>query len=200
MIRDRLIVVLRGTPPSTGAPAPEPVVPPPHALDPDGVKAFAEHARWVYALHDKRSDVFGQRAATILAFDGALLSLLVAGLVAVKKNVEFTDGVVVNVVVLAVLPVLSAFACLLAMSPRKVVIPKNAEMREHWATFRRSDSKLHVPAQVVHSFLGGDQDPLASVAKEAKSRGAWFEGALVLLITAVLALGVLAVQLLRQLT
>lgn len=199
MIRGWLIRRLGGTPPAAAA-APTPVPEPSRALDEAGVAAFAEQTRWVYALHDKRSDVFGQRAATILAFDGALLSLLVAGLVAAKANIDFTEPIIVNVVVLAALPVLSAFACLLAIAPRDVVIPETANLREHWAKFLRSDFTGHPTAQIVHAFLGGAKDPLDSAAREAKSRGKWFERGLVLLITAVLALGVLAVRLLVQLT
>ena len=199
MIRHRLILLLGGTPPAANlAPGLPPELPP--ALDPEGVKAFAEQTRWVYALHDKRSDTFGQRASTVLAFDGALLSALVAGLVAVKRNLDFTDWIVVNVAVLIALPVLSSLACMRAISPRRVVIPATSKLREQWAGFLRSDPKSHPPAQIVHSFLGGEQDPLASAAKEAKSRALCFKWSLRLLVAAVLAIGVLALQVLRQLT
>ena len=166
--------------------------------DPDGVNAFAEQARWTHGYHDKRSDIFGQRSATLLAFDGALLSVLVGGLAAVKTNIHFTEWVIVNIVILAACPVLSAFCCLLAMSPRKVTIPENQQLRDQWDRFQHPGNTLHAQAQVVHAFLGGAKDPLASAAAEAKSRGGWYELALSLLIVAVLALGILAGQLLYQ--
>lgn len=198
MIRASLIRRLGGVlPPDPPTASPEPL-PDGHDLDTKGVEAFAEQARWAHGYHDKRSDVFGQRSATLLAFDGALLSVLVGGLVAVKSNVRFTDWVVVNAVVLAACPVLSAFCCLLAMSPRAVTIPDNRQLRDQWDRFRRPGSTVRAPAQVVHAFLGGPDDPLASAAGEAKSRGDWYARALSLLIVAVLALGVLAGQLLYQ--
>jgi hypothetical protein len=198
LIRERLVRLLGGVMPAeTPAAMPAPL-PDEHSLDLDGVKAFGEQARWAHGYHDKRSEVFGQRAATILAFDGALLSVLVAGLVAVRTNVDFTDEVVVNVALLAACPVISAFCCLLAMSPRKVTIPDNKQLRDQWARFVKPGSKLRPPAQIVHALLGGSQDPLASAAAEATSRGRWYERALIWLILAVLALGALAVQLLFQ--
>lgn len=198
MIRAWLIRRLCGVLPtdeSTGPPEPPATS---HTLDPNGVNAFAEQARWTHGYHDKRSDVFGQRSATLLAFDGALLSVLVGGLVAVKTNVHFTDWVVVNIVILAACPVLSAFCCLLAMSPRKVTIPDNEQLRDQWERFLHPGSTLHAPAQVVQAFLGGAEDPLASAAAEAESRGGWYKRALSLLTVAVLALGILAGQLLHQ--
>lgn len=195
MIRAWLIRQLGGVP-APQASARVPLV----ESDPAGVQAFTDQARWVYALHDKRSDVFGQRAATILAFDGVLLSLLVAGLVAVKNNVEFTGWVVANVVALAVLPVLSAFACLRALYPRKVLIQEAGQLHNQWSRFLRSEPGLHMPALVVNALLGDAEGPLASIADEARGRGWAFERALELLVAAVLALGVLAVQLIVQQT
>ena len=190
-----LIRRLGGVLPTDPPPEPPAAGQTPH---PDGVNAFAEQARWTHGYHDKRSDVFGQRSATLLAFDGALLSVLVGGLVAVRSNVRFTDPVVVNIAILTACPVLSAFCCLLAMSPRKATIPDNQQLRDQWGRFLRPGTTVHAPAQVVHAFLGGSEDPLASAADEAKSRGQWYERALYLLVVAVLALGVLAGQLLHQ--
>jgi hypothetical protein len=169
-----------------------------HEVALDAVKAFAEQARWAHAYHDNRSEVIGQRAATILAFDGALLSLLVAGLAAVNGNVAITGHVVFTVVLLAACLVLSAVCCLLSMAPRRVTIPDNRQLREQWARFVRPGSQLRPPAQIVHALLGGPQDPIASAAAEAKGRGQWYKRALVCLIGAHLALGALAVQLLLQ--
>lgn len=170
----------------------------PEGLAPAGVQAFMDQLRWVLAYEDKRGDTFGQRAATILGFDGVIMSVLVAGLALINNEVEFTLPFLVNAVVVVVLPILSALACLIVLHPRKVTTPESGQLRSQWESFIEPNSTIHPSAQIAHSFLGGDQDPLASAAREATSRGEAYKTALYLLIAAVVGLGLLVGQALAQ--
>lgn len=170
----------------------------PDSLDPAGVEAFVDQMRWVMAFEDKRAETFGQRAATILGFDGVIMSVLVAGLALIKKDVHFTAPFVANAVAVVLLPILSALACLTVLHPRKVTVPESVKLRGQWAAFIEPGSKVHPAAQIAHSFLGGDKDPMDAASREATSRGEAYKTALYLLTAAVIGLGALISQALAQ--
>lgn len=168
------------------------------AMDTVGLQAFIDQVRWVIAAHDKRSELFGQRAATVLGFDGVIMSVLVAGFALIKNDVEFTCPFLVNAVAVVVLPVVSAVVCLGALWPRKITIPESSRLRDYWTTFQQPESKMRPQAQIVHEFLGGAKDPVKSAREEAASRGKAYKVALLLLTAAVVALAALTGQVLTQ--
>jgi len=170
------------------------------ALAAEGLQAFLEQVRWAIAAHDKRSEVFGQRAAAVLGFDGVIISALIAGFALIKDEVAFAGCFLVNAVAVVALPALSAFVSLWALWPRKVTIPESKQLRDHWAAFRKSESTVRPQAQIVHDFLGGAKDPVASARDEAASRGNAYKAALLLLIGAVVALAALTGQVIAQQT
>lgn len=172
----------------------------PAGLDLDGVKAFLDEVRRVLDFEQKRSDAFAQRATAILGFDGVIMSVLVAGLALIRNNVEFTGPMLVNVVAVDALLVLSAIACLIVLHPRKVDIPGAADLRRDWASFIKPATTVLPAAQIANSFLGAEQDPLATANREATSRGEAYKTALYLLFAAVIALGGLVGQALAQQT
>lgn len=199
MIRRFLLHLLDGIPKPYDAPSPEETAVELKTVpDPDGVQAFIDQVRWVIAFHDKRSDAFAQRAATILGFDGVIMSALIAGFTLIETEVDFHFLFVVNAVVVIVLPLLSALACLLVLKPRKVALPESDRLRSQWLDFIDADKTTAPAAQIVHSFLTGDQEPIASASAEAAERGDDYKIALWLLLAAVAGLGVLAGQVLYQ--
>lgn len=147
IVRRVLLRLLRGVPaPAAGAAPPpasagEPLLRDTDAMDIAGLQALIEQVRWMIAAHDKRSEVFGQRAATVLGFDGVIMSLLVAGFALIKNNVEFTFPFLVNAVAVVVLPVVSAVVCLSALWPREITIPEASRLRGYWTTFQQPNRR-----------------------------------------------------------
>ena len=180
--------------PGQEAPAPHP------GTDPTIVQAFIDQARWMHDHHDKRAEAFNQRASTVLTFDGVALSVLIAGLVALKTTIAFDAWIVFNVIAIVTLLLGSATSCLVALAPRKVTIPDSTQLRQQWLSLRDHGSSVTMPAQVADSLLGGDQDPVASAASDANSRGHWYLKGLSALLAALVGFAGLALQILiRQL-
>jgi hypothetical protein len=125
----------------------------PPDMDAAGVQAFLDEVRRVLAFEEKRSDTFGQRATAILGFHGVVMSVLLAGLALIKTKVDFTWPFLANVVVVDLLLVLSAVACLIVLHPRKVDIPETAALRQQWASFIEPATKVLPAAQIANSFL-----------------------------------------------
>ncbi|WP_432563058.1 hypothetical protein [Kineococcus sp. SYSU DK003] len=162
------------------------------------MQAFIEQARWMHDHHDKRGEAFAQRASTVLAFDGVALSVLIAGLVALKAAVTFDAWIKLNVIVIVVLLLGSATSCLVALAPRKVTVPDSVQLREQWVSLRDHRRSVTMPAHVADSLLGGDQDPVVSAKEEANSRGQWYLKGLSALLAALAAVSVLALQILTR--
>lgn len=164
------------------------------------MQALIEQARWIHDHHDKRGEAFAQRASTVLTFDGVALSVLIAGLVALKAAVTFDPWIVSNVIFIVTLLILSATSCLVALAPRTVTVPDSAQLREQWVSLRDHRRSVTMPAHVADTLLGGDQDPVASARDEADSRGNWYLKGLSALLVALVGVSVLALQILiRQL-
>jgi hypothetical protein len=163
-------------------------------LDSDEAQAFTEQARWLHAYHDKRSETIGLRAATVLGFVGLVSALLPPGLVLGKGKIDYTTGVRANVVAVLVLLLLAAGCCLRTLALRKATVPSGEQLREQWTAYARGGVRGLVHAQIAHSYLGGDRDPVGDASKEADSRAKWFKAAVGFLATAIAALVSLTAQ------
>ena len=171
---------------------------PPARYDADEVKAFTEHARWLHAYHDKRSDVIGQRATTILGFVGVTTTLLLGGLNLGKDNIKYTWPVRINVVIVLAFVFATAFFCVQTLTLRKATAPNGAQVRRHWNSYGRGGGRGLVHGQIAHAYLGGAEDPVADASDEADSRAASYKKALYCFITVVATLAVLIIQALLQ--
>ncbi len=159
-------------------------------FDPGEADAFTEQARWLIALHDKRSETIGQRSATLLGFLGVLLALLssVGGL---SRN-DVTYGLSSKTLLLAT-PIslfASASCCLKVLSLRPVSVISPDELRRQWGLFRQRSLKERAQLQMARAYLGGDgeTDPVKAASDDATARGRWFKRALRLLVMALLLL------------
>ncbi len=153
------------------APA-HPAAPPPARLDPAEAQAFSEHARWLHDYHEKRSDRLGQRAATLLGFAGVVAALLPAGFTLGKDDIDFTLWVR-TVVVALVLLVLSAGCSLKTIAVRKATVQDVEQLRRQWHKYATGSGRGLVHAQIAHSYLGGESDPISDASDEADERATW---------------------------
>lgn len=180
-------------------PAPEPSPPAGlRRLDPDEAQAFAEHARWLHAYHDKRSETVGSRAATVLGFLGVISTLLLGGLNLGKGSIRYTWPVGANVVTVLVPVLLAAFFCFRTMTLRKSSVPQGGQFRAQWSEYARGGLRGLVHAQIAHAYLGGDMDPVADAKSEADSRAKSYKKAIYTFGVALLAVAALTAQVLLQ--
>lgn len=193
----------RAAPPTADASQPRTAAGPAAAeprLDPAEAQAFTEQARWLHAYHDRRSDVLGQRAVTLLGFVSATVALLPAAFTLGKDAIRLTAPVKANVVVVLLLLVAATGSALRAIALRKAQVPSAQQLRDQWTGYGRGGARGLVHAQIAHAYLGTEpsEDMIAAASDEADSRALWFRCALLAASAAVAAAAVLAGQILFQ--
>lgn len=125
-------------------------------------------------------------------------TLLLGGLNLGKGSIVFTWPVGVNVVVVLLLALGSAFHCLRAITLRRATVPRAAQLRDQWAAYAGGGLRGLVHAQIAHAYLGGDEDLVADAKSEADSRAKAYKKAVIGFGLALLAVAGLTAQALLQ--
>ena len=135
-----------------------------------------------------------------MAFLGATIALLPPAFTLGHPNIVFTAWMRINVVVLLVFLLASAFWCLRVISTRKATVPDHLQLRDQWLRYAQGGLRGIVTAQMAHAYLAGssDVDPIRAASEEADSRARWFKGAIRLLAAAVTSAAALTAQILFQ--
>jgi hypothetical protein len=126
-------------------------------------EAVTTQARWLYELHTKRAESAQQRATTIIALAGVLLTLAPKALTEVNQG--WQRALLVGTLAASAVTIALALAVL---RPKPTGAPSVYELRERWGQYRQ-DAKSDLVVQVAEDLLRSSTTGELSAAEFAKT-------------------------------